>query len=261
MSPKITNFLADNELNKTQLLALINLAIDIKNNPENYNQALAGKSVAMIFEKPSLRTHVSFDMGINKLGGHALYLGQQNGKLGERERVSDYAKNLSCFSDAIVARVFSHDSIQGLAKHASVPVINALCDLYHPCQALADFVTGLGLTPMQTMLMLIAILIIIGCFMETLSMLLTTAPLITPIVVAMGFDPVWFGILLMVLLETALITPPIGINLYVVQGVRERGELTDVMIGAAPFVVTMFAMLGMLLIFPEIALWLPSLVY
>lgn len=137
----INNFLADDELNKNQLLALIELAINIKNNSADYSQALAGKSVAMIFEKPSLRTHVSFDMGINKLGGHALYLGQQNGKLGERERVSDYAKNLSCFSDAIVARVFSHDSIQGLAQHASVPVINALCDVYHPCQALADFVT------------------------------------------------------------------------------------------------------------------------
>ncbi|MCI2282741.1 ornithine carbamoyltransferase [Colwellia sp. MSW7] len=138
---QLSHFLADDELNKSQLLALIELAIKIKNNPSDYNQALAGKSVAMIFEKPSLRTHVSFDMGINKLGGHALYLGQQNGKLGERERVSDYAKNLSCFADAIVARVFSHDSIQGLAEHASVPVINALCDVYHPCQALADFVT------------------------------------------------------------------------------------------------------------------------
>ncbi len=137
----LNNFLADDQLNKSQLLALIELAINIKKNPADYSQALAGKSVAMIFEKPSLRTHVSFDMGINKLGGHALYLGQQNGKLGERERVSDYAKNLSCFADAIVARVFSHDSIQGLAQHASVPVINALCDIYHPCQALADFVT------------------------------------------------------------------------------------------------------------------------
>jgi ornithine carbamoyltransferase len=140
-SLQISNFLADDQLNKKQLLALIELAIHIKNNPADYSQVLAGKSVAMIFEKPSLRTHVSFDMGINKLGGHALYLGQQNGKLGERERVSDYAKNLSCFADAIVARVFSHDSIQGLAEHATVPVINALCDLYHPCQALADFVT------------------------------------------------------------------------------------------------------------------------
>ena len=140
-SPKLSSFLADSDLNKEQLVALIDLAMNIKNNPADYNQVLAGKSVAMIFEKPSLRTHVSFDMGINKLGGHALYLGQQNGKLGERERVSDYAKNLSCFADAIVARVFSHDSIQGLAQHASVPVINALCDVYHPCQALADFVT------------------------------------------------------------------------------------------------------------------------
>ncbi len=137
----LQHFLADDQLNKQQILVLITLAIEIKKQPEKYSQALAGKSVAMIFEKPSLRTHVSFDMGISKLGGHALYLGQQNGKLGERERVSDYAKNLSCYADAIVARVFENSSIEGLAQHASVPVINALCDLYHPCQALADFVT------------------------------------------------------------------------------------------------------------------------
>jgi ornithine carbamoyltransferase len=141
MINKKSHFLADDQLTKDQIISLIDLAINIKNTPENYSKALAGKSVAMIFEKPSLRTHVSFDMGINKLGGHALYLGQQNGKLGERERVSDYAKNISCYADAIVARVFSHNSITGLAKHGSVPVINALCDVYHPCQALADFVT------------------------------------------------------------------------------------------------------------------------
>lgn len=138
---KLENFLADDQLSKTQIENLIALAINIKNHPGDFSQALAGKSVAMIFEKPSLRTHVSFDMGINKLGGHALYLGQQNGKLGERERVSDYAKNLSCYADAIVARVFENNAIEGLAKHASIPVINALCDSYHPCQALADFVT------------------------------------------------------------------------------------------------------------------------
>ena len=137
----ISHFLADHQLTKTQLLDLIGLAKKIKQTPEDYGHALAGKSVAMIFEKPSLRTHVSFDIGINKLGGHALYLGQQNGKLGERERISDVAKNLACWSDVIVARVFSHNSIQELAEHAGVPVINALCDLYHPCQALADFVT------------------------------------------------------------------------------------------------------------------------
>lgn len=128
-------------------------------------------------------------------------------------------------------------------------------------QALAEFVTNLGLTPMQTMFMIVAFYILLGCFMETLSMLLTTAPLITPIVVALGFDPVWFGILLMVLLETALITPPIGINLYVVQGIRKSGSMNDVMIGIMPFVIAMFAMVGLLLAFPEMALWLPSLFY
>jgi len=135
------HFLADDQLTKQQILDLINLAIEIKSHPNDYNKVLSGKSIAMIFEKPSLRTHVSFDMGIAKLGGHALYLGQQNGKLGERERVSDYAKNLSCYADAIVARVFENSAIEGLAEYASVPVINALCDLYHPCQALADFMT------------------------------------------------------------------------------------------------------------------------
>jgi ornithine carbamoyltransferase len=138
---KLENFLADDQLTKTQIETLIALAIKIKTSPTDYSRALAGKSVAMIFEKPSLRTHGSFDMGIAKLGGHALYLGQQNGKLGERERVSDYAKNLSGYSDAIVARVFDNSAIEGLAQHANVPVVNALCDLYHPCQALADFVT------------------------------------------------------------------------------------------------------------------------
>jgi len=137
----LSHFLADDQLNKTQLLELIALAIKIKQNPADYQQTLAGKSIVMLFEKPSLRTHISFDIGIQKLGGHALYIGQQNGQLGERERVYDVAKNLACWSDAIVARVFDHQVLQELAEHAGIPVINALCDLYHPCQALADFVT------------------------------------------------------------------------------------------------------------------------
>jgi len=126
---------------------------------------------------------------------------------------------------------------------------------------LTDFITGLGLTPMQTMFMIVGFYILLGCFMETLSMLLTTAPLIAPVVIALGFDPVWFGVLLMVLLETALITPPIGINLYVVQGIRKKGGLNDVMIGTLPFVATMFAMVGLLLAFPDLALWLPKFFY
>ena len=137
----LSHFLADDQLNKEQLVSLISLAKKIKNTPSEYQQALAGKSIVMLFEKPSLRTHVSFDIGIKKLGGHALYIGQQNGKLGKRERVSDVAKNLACWSDAIVARVFDHCVLEELAVHANIPVINALCDLYHPCQALADFVT------------------------------------------------------------------------------------------------------------------------
>ncbi len=128
-------------------------------------------------------------------------------------------------------------------------------------QALADFITGLGLSPMQTMFMIVVFYIILGCFMETLSMLLTTAPLIAPVVIQLGFDPVWFGVLLMVLLEAALITPPIGINLYVVQGIRKTGGLNDVMIGTLPFVLAMFAMVGLLLAFPQIALWLPQQFY
>ncbi|WDD99703.1 ornithine carbamoyltransferase [Thalassomonas actiniarum] len=137
----LKHFLADDQLNQAQLKSLITLALKMKQNPADYQNLLAGKSVVMLFEKPSLRTHISFDIGIQKLGGHALYIGQQNGQLGERERVSDVAKNLACWSDAIVARVFKHQVLQELAAHAGKPVINALCDLYHPCQALADFVT------------------------------------------------------------------------------------------------------------------------
>ncbi len=128
-------------------------------------------------------------------------------------------------------------------------------------RALTDFIAGLGLSPMETMLLIVAFYLVLGCFMETLSMLLTTAPLVAPIVVQLGFDPVWFGILLMVLLETALITPPIGINLYVVQSIRKSGRLNDVIIGTLPFVAAMFAMIGLLLAFPGIALWLPQIFY
>lgn len=128
-------------------------------------------------------------------------------------------------------------------------------------QALAGFITSLGLTPFQTLMAVIVFYLVLGCFMETLSMLITTAPIITPIIVGLGYDPVWFGILLMVMLETALITPPIGVNLYVVQGVRGSGPMSDVMIGIIPFLLAMFAMVALLVGFPDLALWLPSLFY
>ena len=129
------------DLDQAQILSLLQQARALKADPANYTQALAGKSIATIFEKPSLRTRVSFDVGIQKLGGHAVYLDAQNGPLGQRESVKDFALNLSCWVDGIVARVFSQQTLIELAQFASVPVINSLSDLYHPCQALADFQT------------------------------------------------------------------------------------------------------------------------
>lgn len=102
---------------------------------------LAGRTLAMVFQKPSLRTRVSFETGMTQLGGHAIYLGPADISLGKRETTEDIALNLSRFVDGIMARVFEHETIQELATHATVPVINGLCDRYHPCQALADLLT------------------------------------------------------------------------------------------------------------------------
>jgi len=137
----MNHLLSIKDLTQEQLKDLLALAKKIKANPAEYRNALDGKSVVMLFEKPSLRTRVSFDIGINKLGGHCLYLDQQNGALGKREPISDFAANISCWADAIVARTFLHSTIESLAEHGSVPVINALSDLYHPCQGVADFLT------------------------------------------------------------------------------------------------------------------------
>jgi tripartite ATP-independent transporter DctM subunit len=120
-------------------------------------------------------------------------------------------------------------------------------------------VTELGLSPMQTLLAVVGFYVVLGMFMETLTMMVATVPIITPLIIGQGFDPVWFGVLIMLLIETAMITPPVGINLFVVQGVRGRGQLHDVMLGAAPFVLTLLVMTGLLILFPGIALWLPEL--
>ena len=124
-----------------QLHSLLTLAKTIKTNPAGYRNALDGMSIVALFEKPSLRTRVSFDVGINKLGGHLVYLDSQSNKLAGREDVKDMGANLACWADAIVARVFAHSTLEELAKSSKVPVINALCDMYHPCQAIADYLT------------------------------------------------------------------------------------------------------------------------
>lgn len=121
-------------------------------------------------------------------------------------------------------------------------------------------VDELGLSPMQTLVAVVIFYVILGMFMETLTMMVATVPIITPVIVALGFDPVWFGVLIMLLIETAMITPPVGINLFVVQGVREHGQLHDVMLGAAPFVVTLLVMVVLLILVPDIALWFPNLI-
>jgi ornithine carbamoyltransferase len=105
------------------------------------HKLLNGKTMAMIFEKPSLRTRVTFETGMTQLGGHAIYLAPSDIQLGKRETVDDAAKNLSRWVDIIMARVFAHSTITGLAKNASIPVINGLCDLEHPCQILCDLFT------------------------------------------------------------------------------------------------------------------------
>ena len=124
--------------------------------------------------------------------------------------------------------------------------------------AFQGFIEGLGLSSFQILLIIIFIYLIMGCFMESLSMLITTTPIVAPVIVALGYDPIWFGIVLMLLLETALITPPIGLNLYVVQSTRQSGPINDVIKGAIPFVIAMFMMIGLIIAFPSLALWLPS---
>ena len=121
------------------------------------------------------------------------------------------------------------------------------------------FITSLGLTPFELLIAVVIFYFILGMFMETLSMMVATVPIISPIMFKAGYDPVWFGILIIILMELAMITPPVGINLYVVQGLRKRGKIDDVIIGASPFVVTMLLMLVILSAWPQIALWLPKL--
>lgn len=127
------------DLTSGETRGIIRRAIEMKNG--STPQPLAGKSVAMLFEKPSLRTRASFEVGIHQLGGHPLYLGPQEVGLGTREPAYDVARVLSGYVDCIIARVFSHDQLLELAEHATVPVINALSDVEHPCQIMADMVT------------------------------------------------------------------------------------------------------------------------
>jgi ornithine carbamoyltransferase len=129
------------DLTPSETTSLIDLGIRLKTQPSLYRQSLEGRTLAMLFEKPSLRTRVTFELGMTQLGGHALVLGAQEVGLGKREAIKDVARNLARWVDAIMARVFSHESLLELAKHASIPVVNGLSNTEHPCQALGDFMT------------------------------------------------------------------------------------------------------------------------
>ena len=129
------------EWNPAEVRELLHLAADVKAHPDRYRGALAGRFLALIFEKPSLRTRVTFEVGISSLGGASVFLDHTETKLGQRESIPDVAKNLERWVQGIVARTFTQESIDALAENACIPVINALSDRYHPCQALSDFFT------------------------------------------------------------------------------------------------------------------------
>jgi tripartite ATP-independent transporter DctM subunit len=126
-------------------------------------------------------------------------------------------------------------------------------------QEIAGWVKSLGLSAVGVLWILLLIYLILGCFLEALSMMITTIPITVPLVISLGVDPVWFGIFIVLVTELALITPPVGINLYVVQGIRtDGGSIADVIIGAIPFVITLILFTILMIYFPQVALWLPG---
>ena len=124
--------------------------------------------------------------------------------------------------------------------------------------AFEHLIAELGFGPVGTLLIVIGFYVVLGMFMETLSMMVITVPIVVPVLVALGYDPIWLGVLIILLIETALITPPVGVNLFVVQGVRGRGSVNDLMIGALPFVGALLVVIGVISVFPDIVLWLPK---
>jgi ornithine carbamoyltransferase len=124
-----------------EVQAVLTLAAEVKANPAHYARALQGKTLLMYFEKPSLRTRITFEAGMTQLGGHAIYYSAADGKIGVRESVADVARNLERWVDGAMCRTFSHSMVADLASLTGIPVINGLTDYLHPCQALADFMT------------------------------------------------------------------------------------------------------------------------
>ena len=137
------DFVSIRDFSPSEIQDLLLLGRQIKAYPDVYSEALRGKTLAMVFEKPSLRTRVTFDVGIQQLGGFSLYLSPAEINLGKRESVYDVAKNLERMVQGIMIRTFAHTIVEQMAEYAGIPVINGLTDYSHPCQAMADFLTML----------------------------------------------------------------------------------------------------------------------
>ncbi len=132
------DFITEYDLTNNEIAQIFRLTTELKKGRRKFAPLLKNKTVGLVFQKPSLRTRVSFEVGIRQLGGNCIYLGPDEINLGKRESIPDVAQVLSRYLDVIVARVFSHNDVVMLAKHSTIPVINGLCDLYHPCQAMTD---------------------------------------------------------------------------------------------------------------------------
>ncbi len=163
------------------------------------------------------------------------------------------------------------DALEGTMRTTAMVMLIVLCAFFLNfvlvsiglTGQITDAIRAIDLSPTTVLLMIVAIYLILGCFMETLSLMIATTPIVASVVAALGYDLVWFGVLFMILIEAALITPPIGVNLFVVQSVRmgsDAGPIRDVMVGVVPFFAMMIGMIGLLMVFPDLALWLPKTV-
>ena len=171
---------------------------------------------------------------------------------------------LAAFSRRLSLRML-RDALEGTMKSTAMIMLIVIAagflNFVMSATGLTDTLTktigGLGLSRGAMILVVVLFYVVLGCFMETLSMMIVTIPIVAPVMIALGFDPIWLGILIILMVETALITPPVGMNLFVVHSVRKSGSMNAVIVGSLPFVAALFFMVVLLAIFPDIALWLP----
>lgn len=171
---------------------------------------------------------------------------------------------LAAFSRKLSLRML-RDALEGTMKSTAMIMLIVIAagflNFVMSATGLTDTLTksigGLGLSPAMMILVVVLFYVVLGCFMETLSMMIVTIPIVAPVMIALGFDPIWLGILIILMVETALITPPVGMNLFVVHSIRKGGSMNAVIVGSLPFVAALFLMVALLAVFPDIALWLP----